>query len=172
MIAKALIAKVMIAKSWRGPAESNRYHRSGTPGHNHYTRSALTWWVTAESTRACAKAQVLQTRSVTRLGVTREVGCRPWGCTRLNAAYETAWIPNRSACDRNGTEALASAAPAYVRPGAKWRRAEESNLHPEGATVFKTAGRPSRLDSPIWLPLREQNARPPPSDDGAHLQLS
>jgi hypothetical protein len=30
-----------------------------------------------------------------------------------------------------------------------WRRAEESNPHPEGATVFKTAGRPSRLDSPI-----------------------
>src|SRR5262249_52644791 len=25
-------------------------------------------------------------------------GCRPGGRTRLNAAYETAWITNRSAC--------------------------------------------------------------------------
>ena len=35
--------------------------------------SADGWWVTAELNRACAKAQALQARSVTRLGVTPNV---------------------------------------------------------------------------------------------------
>lgn len=48
-------------------------------------------------------------------------------------------------------------------PGAKWRRAEESNLHPEGATVSKTAGRPSRLDSLSKL------VAPEPLGDGSKL---
>jgi len=105
----------------------------------------LTWWVTAESNRARAKAQALQTLSVTRLGVTREVGCRPWRCTRLNAAYETAWIPSRSACDRNGAEILASAAPAYVRPGA-------NGGEPRSRTPIPKERRFSRplADHPAW----------------------
>jgi hypothetical protein len=61
---------------WRGPAESNRYHCAGSARHSQYTRSAFSrWWVTAESNRARAKAQALQARSVTRLGVTLEDGC-------------------------------------------------------------------------------------------------
>ena len=59
---------------WRGPAESNRYHCAGSARHSQYTRSAFSrWWVTAESNRARAKAQALQARSVTRLGVTQKL---------------------------------------------------------------------------------------------------
>ena len=34
------------------------------------------------------------------------LGCRPGGRTRLNAAYETAWITNRSACINRGEKKL------------------------------------------------------------------
>ena len=49
------------------------------------------WWVTRESNTARAKAQALQTRSVTRLGVTRS-GCGPATRTLLKRLMR----PNRS----------------------------------------------------------------------------
>jgi hypothetical protein len=56
--------------NWRGYRESNPGWRCGTPPDCRNLSSA--WWVTRELNTACPKAQLLQSRSVTRLGVTRD----------------------------------------------------------------------------------------------------
>jgi hypothetical protein len=48
----------------------------------------------------------------------------------------------------------------------KWRRVKESNPHPCGATVFKTAGGPSTRTLQ-WTSRAGSNRRPPASESGA-----
>ena len=61
----------LVQRTWCGLRESNSRHRSGTPRPCQSTKAA--WWMSRESNSACTQAQVLQTRSVTRLGDTRLV---------------------------------------------------------------------------------------------------
>lgn len=151
--------------------ESPEWHSGARP--SSYVR--MWWWVTLESNQAGTKAQALQARSVPRLDVTLEVGCRPRGCTGLNAAYETAWIPNRSACDRE-CRGYKLPSGAGVHPAWRdlfWRRAEDLSPTPCGAIgVRSRAGAPVRLTllehDPNWPPRQDSNLHPRPSDGRTH----
>jgi hypothetical protein len=131
--------------------ESPEWHSGARP--SSYVR--MWWWVTLESNQAGTKAQALQARSVPRLDVTLEVGCRPRGRTGLNAAYETAWIPNRSACDKE-CRGCKLPSGAGVRPAWRdllWRRAEDPSLTPCGAIGVR-----SRAGAPVRLTLQNSGA--------------
>jgi hypothetical protein len=87
--------------------------------------------------------------------------------TGLTGAFTARWARHmpgvcatRMAAGVGRAEAFASAIAAVHPRTAQigWRRAEESNPHPEGATVFKTAGRPSRPGSPRGHPARVRRA--------------
>jgi hypothetical protein len=86
-------------------------------------RSFRIWWVTRESNTARAKAQVLQTRSVTRLGVTQDV-CE--------------------ASQRRTAQRLSKARRAS--PGSL------SKIGGEALVLIRSAGAPSRVQSGADVP--------------------
>jgi hypothetical protein len=77
------------------------------------------WWVTLESNQAGTKAQALQARSVPRLGVTQIAWGERYSNARLVVMSHARGLVIAPVIPRKGAEAAnASAAPAYVRPGA------------------------------------------------------
>jgi hypothetical protein len=92
-----------------------------------------------------SKTQLLQSRSVTRLGA-MEIGCRSTSRTSLNAAYETAWVTGPTLHQLVPRLQTPQRRSQYIRATANWRRAEDMLLSPCGPIGIRSrAGALARL---------------------------